>query len=602
MTTSIVPIRTFICVWLHAPGCTVATEENIKKLKKTFQYFRIFTTDKDFYDYMGKDQFASKIILIISHTEHDQTLYNLAKVPGPKEYFQGVYRFLPQSASNNIDLFNNIDGLFQRILNDLNSYLIKERQNESTAIFRSKSKTYIRCLHEESKETFMFLTALKILLQMTHDANTINEMLRVLRVEYHKVFPQIKNIDKLQKYKPDKAIEYYTDATCLFAAVNEILRTEDIKEIFPFRVYVTDLHNGLREKNRQGNFELPLNVSRGTTMPPSLLQELIDNEKGYITMNGFLSTSMNRAAALRFAAVDTTSQNSQVDEITRSVLFKLCVDKDIQQSFAHPLEPCYTAEEDEILFSVGTIWYIETAKDEKSYWEITLKSYDELNPKLEEIYKQYTQDGDTLIALGNILYTLGDTDGAEWFYQRMLEDTSLDDQIRACLHNKIGMIRKEKKNEDYRVALYHFEEALKALPLPVEQSTECLQPRPHYIDSNQSVRFTAHFNSGFVQQKLGRYSYAIKSYEKALEVGGTELEKADVHNNMGIMFNEDGFYFRSLKEFITAIQLLHDSGQYLLDYNFNFERAKTRCTNYVQQHGKRNKSTMKKCVATISYR
>jgi hypothetical protein len=239
MVASTLPNEKFIGVWIHDGKLSKNDHQRMMdSLKQTFHYFQIFVERGDLFAYIAEDRFVTKIILIISHMEYCRYIYELCQKQSDK--FQNIYQFLPLSMS--------LDCLFKQIHSDIKSYF-HEATNLSTSIFPSKRKTYIRHLSEDSRESLLFLTAIQILLSMTHDLEAIDEMLRICRDEYKDICIQLENIDKLKKYEAYKAIEYYTESTCLFRIVNQVLRIEDIKEIFPFRGFITDLHIQLKELN-----------------------------------------------------------------------------------------------------------------------------------------------------------------------------------------------------------------------------------------------------------------------------------------------------------------------------------------------------------------
>ena len=77
-------------------------------------------------------------------------------------------------------------------------------------------------------------------------------------------------------------------------------------------------------------------------------------------------------------------------------------------------------------------------------------------------------------------YELGNDDEAEWFYNKMLKQDSLDDKTRGNLYYKIGMIRFEKKS----IILSHFEnfkKAAKLLPSSINESDKIQAPQRLYV-------------------------------------------------------------------------------------------------------------------------
>jgi tetratricopeptide (TPR) repeat protein len=84
-------------------------------------------------------------------------------------------------------------------------------------------------------------------------------------------------------------------------------------------------------------------------LTPSALQQLIDNQNGFVTMNAFLSTTTDPKVALVYAGDD------QAGNDRRSVLFEYRVDGPMREPFARVLRVDGNSDEQERLFSVNTI-------------------------------------------------------------------------------------------------------------------------------------------------------------------------------------------------------------------------------------------------------
>ena len=283
-------------------------------------------------------------------------------------------------------------------------------------------------------------SALQILLSMNHDEKSVDEMLRIGRRKYEENNKQLDCLNALKEYNPADAIKNYTATTFLFRIVNETLRTEDIKEIFPFRVYISDLHKALGNgTGRKPSFI----VYRGKKLSASVLQHLIDDQDGLITMNGFLSTSLKNNFALAYAG---NNQDGYGDD--RSVIFEFQINSMMKQLFADVSCESKIPDDEEFLFSIGVIWHIVSTRCEDIGWRIILQSCDKLDVRVNKIHQQCTRRGCNLLSLGDILQDLGDNFGAESLYEQMLEQNCLSDEIRGILHCKIGLIQKEKNPID----------------------------------------------------------------------------------------------------------------------------------------------------------
>jgi tetratricopeptide (TPR) repeat protein len=237
-----------------------------------------------------------------------------------------------------------------------------------------------------------------------------------------------------------------------------------------------------------------------------------------------------------------------------------------------------TDGEEEVLFSLGTIWRIEAVNMNENPCKIELTSCDEFDSQIIELHKKYTEKGCNLSAVGDILYELGNDDEAEWFYHRMLEqDYSLDNKSRGSLYYKIGKMRINKG--DYFVALENLRKAASLLASSINESDEIIPYRPLYEYENKSPLLSIYNNMGIIFQRSGKYDEAVEHYQKALEVNGTNSEVAMVHNNLGSLYYQSGNYAAAHEHHLKAVQLVSDDHLYSTKFRLNFET-----TNVHLQH------------------
>ncbi|MCC6972097.1 MAG: hypothetical protein IT434_17935 [Phycisphaerales bacterium] len=162
-------------------------------------------------------------------------------------------------------------------------------------------------------------------------------------------------------------------------------------------------------------------------------------------------------------------------------------------------------------------------------------------------------------------------------------------QICACLHAKIGLIRKEKGEDS--VALEEFNKAIDGFQLIENSSIEQLPPNLHNNDFQPSTLFMIHYNynKAYVPQRVRRNFDALNSYRQALQTADiTVQQRAKVHYLMCILFYHDGCLLQSLKGFIIVIKLLKDNGVSLLHYERSCNMAHDKCNDAIAK-GKRNK-------------
>ena len=159
----------------------------------------------------------------------------------------------------------------------------------------------------------------------------------------------------------------------------------------------------------------------------------------------------------------------------------------------------------------------------------------------------------------------------EWFYRKMLEQDSLDDNFRGILYYKIGMIRFEK--EDYPVALDNFE---KSAQLMEPSNNETTIPRPLYMYKNRSLFLTLYNNKAFIHHRTSKFGEAVEHYKKALEEEGSKVEQAAVHNNLGLLYFDHGDYTEACDHHWKAVDLVNESCMYWAEFKRNSNRADKR--------------------------
>jgi tetratricopeptide (TPR) repeat protein len=591
--------QSFIGVWLHDNSLLFDEQEKMRfYLNRTFYYYRFIMGTEEFFKYIDRDRLAARIFLIIS----DLTLYlSLVKLTQKHpDLFEKVYVYLP--TEDDIAIPNACFAtscrrrLFQELNKDILKYTFEKKSSNlianpnfleihsintpqinrippSISVLNSKyqQNTPIRHMNKESLKFLCFLRMTDILLRIIHDPEDISEMWTACRNLYQDNNAQLDHIDKLAKvYRKEEAVQYYTQTSCLSRIVNQACHTEDMQWIFTFRIYICDLHRQLDALNIQ-RLQQTLNTQnytlfRGKPLSQSVLQQLIDNEGGLILLNGFLSTTFDPDVAFVYAG------DKVGDEENKPVLFQFHVDNKIKQPFAD-ISCCSTqSDESEILFSLGTVWRIESVKLDKNLCIIELTSSDELNSKVTELFENYTGEGCTLLSLGDILCGLGEDVEAEWFYRKMLEKESLDDRTRGILYYKIGMIRFVK--EDYFVAIDSLERSAPIMEkLDNEVKEAVATARPLYMYDTRSCFLTIYNNIGLMLQKNSKLDAAIVNYRKALREKGSDFERATVHNNLGIVYFNRGNYTKAYEHHLEADKLIDERHLYGAEFRKNLVRA-----------------------------
>ena len=100
-----------------------------------------------------------------------------------------------------------------------------------------------------------------------------------------------------QSYSPERALYWYSKQTILYRLLNKSLRTQNIDLILLFGFFIRDIHKQL-EQLQQAQSTQMIRVYRGQLMSSEEVAMLISCEGQLISMNSFLSTTLDHQLAL----------------------------------------------------------------------------------------------------------------------------------------------------------------------------------------------------------------------------------------------------------------------------------------------------------------
>jgi tetratricopeptide (TPR) repeat protein len=596
------PKQTFIGIWFHDNNLTNDQKDKMKScLNRKFDYYRVFARMEDFIKYVSGKSLVAEVFLIISHFKLYSSLIELAKTR--RATFPKIYAYLPTEVPvTYCFITSSINILFEELSKDILEYIsgknlsniapnkyYVESDHETTShsnrilpsinVFKPelKQSTPIKHLTKESLNLLCFITMTGVLLRFSsYEDEDLLDMWTTCRDLHKEKKAQLDHIEKLKRsYRPCDAVRYYTENSCLSRIVNQTCHTENMQHMYALRVYINDLHKKLTEihkEQEEDGTKLAIEmVYRGTLLSGSVLQQLIDNEGGLISMNGFLSATVACHVAIEF-----TGDMTQISEGHKSVLFLLEIDGTIRQPYAYI--PSCSAIQDEIkvLFSLGTIWRIKSVTHNTNPCEVVLTSCDELDSQSIELLKKYTEDGYNLSSVGDILHELGNSDEAEWFYKKMLKQDSLDSNTRGNLYNKIGNIRSRK--EEHTVALKNFKKAASLFSSSINQIDQIRLPQPLYMCDNHPPLIAIYNNMGLIHEKNGEFKEAVHCYQQGVEVkNGSKVETATVHNNLGLLYCRRGDYKEAREHHMKATKLIDESHSKWIEFKKNLDCTDQRC-------------------------
>jgi len=266
-------------------------------------------------------------------------------------------------------------------------------------------------------------------------------------------------------------------------------------------------------------------------------------------MNGFLSTTYNRNIAIEiFAGV---GQNRPGYE---SVLFEFVIDEiTITEVCANISSISQFPLEKEVLFTIGSIWRIDSVENYNGfYWIVKLSSCNDTSLRIIKFYEELTDDS-TFLMLGDVLRELGQDAKAEKFYFKMLDEPTIKPETRLALYYNIAMINMKQGNDN--VALKYLHEAKKLIPVKViDTEPFAFQPLYSYSIDPSSIRILN--NLGFLYQKTGNSEKAFKYFTKALNVGRSDpIDRAIVCDHIGLLYYSKGDYENAVNYLLQAVGL-----------------------------------------------
>ncbi|CAF0898807.1 unnamed protein product [Didymodactylos carnosus] len=400
----------------------------------------------------------------------------------------------------------------------------------------------------KQEASFMYFQLLvNILTQFTHKDSTKQELIDLCRMDYAGNNKELNVIDQFDKmYSKEQAIEWYTKECFLYRMLNKALRTQDVDMLFKLGFFIKDLHEELHNLQNSSTTHLgrTITVYRGLGIPNKEFESLQKKVGGLLSMNSFLSTSAQEAVAVRFA------RNSLGRSDITSVLFEMMVDTEkCRQPFSNIKTVSTYSTEDEILFSMGTVFRIISIKKLKKegVWNVKLKLNGDEDIELSVLtnhIKRELGESNNLNTLGMLLIKMGENSRAEQYFHMLLDDTSLDQSDRALAHNNLGRVYDNKG--DYEKALKSYEKSLeiKLISLP----------------PNHPSIATTYNNIGLVYDNQGDYEKALKSYEKSLEIKLISLlpnhpDIARTYNNIGSVYDSQGDYEKALKSYEKSLEI-----------------------------------------------
>ncbi|CAF1297571.1 unnamed protein product [Rotaria sordida] len=528
--------------------------------------------------------FGPHIIPLIHESPHIQTIYIYCGDLKKAEAWAKPY-------SKISGIFTKKQPLSRKICNDIN-LCDKDGDLPMSVFHLTERENTLQQLTQESV-TFMWYRLILIVLRlMAKYGNSKDEMIAESRASYYNNTNEQMKINYFEQYYfPTRAFWWYTYDSFVYRLLNRALRTQNTEIIFKFRFFINDLHNQIEQLYYQYLDEHSsiidhhhLTVYRGQRLNMIELDLLKRSVNGLISMNSFLSTTMDQAVAKIFA--DTSDQLNEPSPL-QSVLFKIDIynmNKEMTPFAILRNSSCCQGQDDEqeVLFTIGAIFKVQSVEQHSNMWHVHLQLSKEQNEISQNLSKymmnQISSEPDPLL-FAWFLFRMNKFEEAERYMKLILSKLPSDDKAIGNAYNLLGLLYKathrlEESVECYQKALdiytqlnyhnssqiiaTHYNLGLVYLTLGDSRSAEeqqiqaeeKLSKSPQIQDS--LLRAQVEGLKAKIQTEYGDNTNALKSLEKVLK--DKEQRLPPIHSSIASTLNDIGIVHENMNNNVKAFE------------------------------------------------
>ncbi|CAF1575727.1 unnamed protein product, partial [Didymodactylos carnosus] len=253
----------------------------------------------------------------------------------------------------------DLKSLLSDLKDDVDAYLKHEKdgifsefgkENKTTDVSYSWWREFIRMLY-----------------RIDYPRSYFQKLILALRKYYEGKEEELKILDEFERtYTADRAIWWYTRNTFLYRLLNTALRQRNVEVVFLFGFYIKDMYDQMKSehqnmKSKQTNDPV-VTVYRGQQIAQVEMQEIEEGDPTtslfgleifndfHITINSFLSTSLNRSVAQTFL------QSAPLLNGCVKALLTIKLDtRNLSLPFGDISHLSFFSNEHEILLMIGTI-------------------------------------------------------------------------------------------------------------------------------------------------------------------------------------------------------------------------------------------------------
>ncbi|CAF3676671.1 unnamed protein product [Rotaria sp. Silwood1] len=398
----------------------------------------------------------------------------------------------------------------------------------------SKDQHPIRNLKEDQASFLWFnqMHKFMVTLENDDDRKAKTEMIEHSLKLFH---GQSRMLSKIEEFKSqsliedkEKAIFGYTDNSFIYQCTNTVFRKENVSQVYTCRYIIKLLCRQLKQQyeqfikeyNKKPKRKSLLHLYRGQTLKSEYIHLLETNINSLISLNGFVSTTMDKDVAMSFIV-------HRMQKDLKPVLMKIDIDMTSEHSVAFADISSFSKfpHEQEVLLSIGSIFRVKSVKfnNEQNIYiiHLLLSQYDQLTviKYIEQTYANNVDSDNLSVLFGKLLFDMGKCESAFKYFSDALDRLSdNNNRIRATYLNNIGICYNEMGNQH---------DALRYYKMAHEIYSQ--------INNIPGVGTCQH-NIASIYYGRGDYNKASVLALQALEIRHNDVERASTHDLLGCIY------------------------------------------------------------------
>ena len=475
----------------------------------------------------------------------------------------------------------------------VSSTIISARSRNTISEFKLLSLPQSNNEMKRQEAEFMYAMFLRDIL--IKYKSTEVEMIKCCREKCAGVESDLNIIDEIEEwYDATNAVFLYTRDSFLYRLLNKALREQDVDVLIPLRLIIKDLQAQLQQlyikRLQKTAAKPPINtVYRGQRMKSEEFNKKIrNNEDGFFSVNGFLSTTRRKDLAM-FYVGELVHSSTEEAEPVEHILFEITIDENVNEFPYADISKhsAFGETEEEILFAMGAIFRIQSIvmDNNTGVWTVKIILTSEEDEELKILTESLRKDINSthpIVSLSTLMLIMAKYTQAENCYRLLLQDPdfSKDFDIVTIVNCNIASIYKDigrqveatnwletlvnlvlqhsPFNPDLFIHAYNSLGESYATQGSYKKALACyhkvLDTKLNEPNPDQATIAALYNSVGSVYEAQHRYSCAIDSYKEALRIR-SKIYPSN-HPDVAAIYSNIGAVYRGLGDYNRAVQYL----------------------------------------------